>query len=310
MVKKNTTRKTKKKASSGAPKKVKRTAAAGGARKKKTSARSPSAPSKASAKKKATSKKKTSKTKSVTQKTQTVSKASTKKKTTRATGSTKKKTTPAAKKTSTKTSTKKKATGKKKTTSRRSGGKLRSGTVAEAASAASADSKGYVYINGRRVRMISRKSVPPPAKKPRATPKEDLVLEKPIEPAKVRKTKLSPEDLDHYRTLLLIKRAELVGDLSAMEAEALQASGNLSNVPIHMADIGTDTYDQDFMLGLAETERKQLREIDDALQRIEDKTYGVCQMTGRTIPKSRLNAKPWAKYTIGAARKIEEGGGR
>lgn len=309
MVKKNTTRKTKKKPSSGAPKKVKRTAAAGGARKKKTSASSRSASSKASAKKKATSKKKTSKTKSVTQKTQTVSKASTKKKTTRATGSTKKKTTPAAKQTSTKTLTKKKVAGKKKTTSRR-GGKLRSGTVAEAASAASADSKGYVYINGRRVRMISRKSVPPPAKKTRSTPKEDLVLEKPIEPAKVRKTKLSPEDLDHYRTLLLIKRAELVGDLSAMEAEALQASGNLSNVPIHMADIGTDTYDQDFMLGLAETERKQLREIDDALQRIEDKTYGVCQMTGRTIPKSRLNAKPWAKYTIGAARKIEEGGGR
>jgi RNA polymerase-binding transcription factor DksA len=78
-------------------------------------------------------------------------------------------------------------------------------------------------------------------------------------------------------------------------------------MPIHMADIGTDTYDQDFMLGLAEAERRRLREIDAALGRIEDRTYGVCQMTGKPIPKARLNAKPWARYTIEAAREIERG---
>jgi RNA polymerase-binding transcription factor DksA len=75
-----------------------------------------------------------------------------------------------------------------------------------------------------------------------------------------------------------------------------------------MADIGSDTYDQDFMLGLAESERRRIREIDEALQRIEDKTYGVCQMTGKQIPKARLNAKPWARYTVEAARLIEEQG--
>jgi DnaK suppressor protein len=74
-----------------------------------------------------------------------------------------------------------------------------------------------------------------------------------------------------------------------------------------MADIGTDTYDQDFMLGLAESERRRLREIDWALARIADRTYGVCQMTGKQIPKARLNAKPWARYTIEAAREIERG---
>jgi RNA polymerase-binding transcription factor DksA len=76
-------------------------------------------------------------------------------------------------------------------------------------------------------------------------------------------------------------------------------------MPIHMADIGSDTYDQDFMLGMAETERQRLREIDEALARIENGTYGVCQMTGKPIPKARLNAKPWAKYTIEAARELE-----
>ena len=48
-----------------------------------------------------------------------------------------------------------------------------------------------------------------------------------------------------------------------------------------------------------------LREIDEALQRIVDRTYGICQMTGKPIPKARLEAKPWAKYTIEAARQLE-----
>ena len=81
--------------------------------------------------------------------------------------------------------------------------------------------------------------------------------------------------------------------------------GELSHMPIHMADIGTDTFDQDFMLGLAETERQRLREIDEAMMRIKDRTYGVCLMTGKPIPKARLEVKPWAKYTIEAARLVE-----
>ena len=153
--------------------------------------------------------------------------------------------------------------------------------------------------------MISTRKVPTPAKKPRATAASSAPIEPDPKPRKPIKSRLSPKTLNAYRTLLLIKRAELVGDLSAMEAEALQAGGNLSTVPIHMADIGTDTYDQDFMLGLAETERARLREIDEALRRIEDRTYGVCQMTGKPIPKARLIAKPWAKYTIEAAREVE-----
>jgi RNA polymerase-binding protein DksA len=99
--------------------------------------------------------------------------------------------------------------------------------------------------------------------------------------------------------------------LSGMEDEALRSpGGNLSNMPVHMADMGSDVYEQDFTLGMAENERALLDEIDAALQRIEDKTYGVCQMTGKQITKARLDAKPWAKYSIEAERIAEAAGGR
>ena len=265
---------------------------------KKTAKKQPArAKSPARAKKKSTAGKK----KKVTKK-KVVAKKSTAR-------STKKTTTKAPTKSAATSEVKKKAPAKRRTTSKVVGRK-RSGSVAEAVSAASADAQGYVFINGRRVRMISvKKKVDAPAKSSRKAGKASVPVEPkpiPIKSDKPIKSRLAPKTLDEYRNLLLIKRAELVGDLSAMEAEALQSGGgNLSNVPIHRADVGTDTYDQDFMLGLAEKERSRLREIDEALRRIEDRTYGVCQMTGKPIPRARLLAKPWAKYTIESARKVE-----
>ena len=72
-----------------------------------------------------------------------------------------------------------------------------------------------------------------------------------------------------------------------------------------MADVGSDAYDQDLKLGMAASERKRIRDIEDALVRIKKKTYGVCHHTGSKIPDARLHAKPWAKYTKEAAEKIE-----
>ncbi|MFM7052410.1 MAG: TraR/DksA family transcriptional regulator [Planctomycetota bacterium] len=185
-------------------------------------------------------------------------------------------------------------------------------SVAAAAAAlvtARGEGDGFVIINGRRVRAISTKGMSV-AKKSKAT-----AVEAPAAPTEQQiksiKTKLSKKELDEYRSLLLAKRKQLVGMLSGMEDEALRSSGgNLSNMPVHMADMGSDVYDQDFTLGMAETERAILGEIDAALQRIEDKTFGVCQMTGKPISKARLDAKPWAKYTIEAERIAETGGGR
>lgn len=121
---------------------------------------------------------------------------------------------------------------------------------------------------------------------------------------------LSAKELEHYRELLLAKRRELVGDMSSMEREALRSSGgtNLSNLPLHMADMGTDNYEQEFTLGLVEKDRNLLREINIALAKIQNGTYGICEGTGKPINKPRLEAQPWAKFSIEYARMLERGG--
>ena len=120
---------------------------------------------------------------------------------------------------------------------------------------------------------------------------------------------LSSKELEHFRDLLLQKRREIVGDMSQMEREALRsASGsNLSNLPLHMADMGTDNYEQEFTLGLVEKDRVILREINTALAKIQDGTYGICEGTGKPIAKVRLEAQPWARFSIAYARQMEMG---
>ena len=78
-------------------------------------------------------------------------------------------------------------------------------------------------------------------------------------------------------------------------------------MPIHMADLGSDNWEQELNLGLLASEQETVREIDGALARIQEGTYGVCVATGRPIGVSRLRAKPWAKYCIEYARAREEG---
>jgi RNA polymerase-binding protein DksA len=117
---------------------------------------------------------------------------------------------------------------------------------------------------------------------------------------------LSPRELEHFRDLLLEKRRELVGDMYSMESEALRSSGsNLSNLPVHMADMGTDNYEQEFTLGLVEKDRGLLREINAALAKIQNGTYGICEGTNKPINKVRLEAQPWAKHSIEYARQMQ-----
>jgi RNA polymerase-binding protein DksA len=120
---------------------------------------------------------------------------------------------------------------------------------------------------------------------------------------------LNTRELEGYRALLLEKRRELAGDMSSLERDALGAGGgtNLSNLPMHMADMGTDNYEQEFSLGLMEKDRKLLKEINRALAKIQDGSYGICERTGKPISKPRLEAQPWARYSIEYARKLERG---
>lgn len=120
---------------------------------------------------------------------------------------------------------------------------------------------------------------------------------------------LKAKELNTFRELLVAKRRELLGDVHSMEEEALRSNGgsNLSNLPIHMADMGTDNYEQEFTLHLVQKDRELLKEIYVALKKIDDGTYGICEGTGKPISKARLEAKPWARYSIEHARQLEKG---
>jgi DnaK suppressor protein len=142
--------------------------------------------------------------------------------------------------------------------------------------------------------------------------KRKKISRKEVSATRRKKRSLTAVDLKQYREVLLEKRREILRNVTEFEDEALKksrldATGDLSSMPIHMADLGTDNYEQEFALGLMDSERKLLREIDDALGRIEQKTYGICEGTSKPIPKARLKAQPWARYCVEYARMLEQG---
>jgi DnaK suppressor protein len=176
-------------------------------------------------------------------------------------------------------------------------------------SAKKADS-GAVKLNGRpSVRRASSAGATPnskPSQRRSILSSQDTAATKPI------KCPLTKKELAFFRDELVSKRATLVGDVAKMTDEALRKSrqnstGDLSNMPIHMADLGSDNFEQEFTLGLIESEHVILREIDEALARIENGTFGICLGTGKPISKARLRAKPWAKYCIEYAQRLERG---
>ena len=129
---------------------------------------------------------------------------------------------------------------------------------------------------------------------------------------RLTKSPLTKSQLKAFRQLLLDKRRDLVGDMNGIQAEALRSGehsigSDLSNMPTHPADIGTDNYEHEFSLGLLESERTLLKEIDEALERVEGGTFGICLGTGEAIAMPRLKARPWAKYGIEYARLLEKG---
>ena len=159
------------------------------------------------------------------------------------------------------------------------------------------------------------------AKKVKKTVKKKVIKKKAVKKIVAKKSSpkigenskpLTAKEVAHFRDLLVQKRRELIGDVNSIEDEALrksrlEAAGDLSSMPIHMADIGTDNYEQEFSLNLLEGERKMLGKINNALDRIANKVYGVCEGTGNWISRPRLEARPWARHCIEYARMIEKG---
>ncbi len=119
---------------------------------------------------------------------------------------------------------------------------------------------------------------------------------------------MTPDQVMKFKALLLGKQREILGNVTFMEGETLRrARTDLSNMPVHMADMGSDNYELENTVGLVDSERRILIEIEDALARIEDGTYGVCQGHSGRIPKARLEAIPWSRYCVGCAGLSEKG---
>lgn len=121
----------------------------------------------------------------------------------------------------------------------------------------------------------------------------------------------TPTDVERFRKSLSALQKRLRGDLSQMTSEALRhddaGNSNLSNIPLHMADVGTENFDQEFTLGLIENEQETLDLVDAALARIDQGTFGTCTTCGGPIARPRLEAIPYTRYCIVCARKLESG---
>ncbi len=121
---------------------------------------------------------------------------------------------------------------------------------------------------------------------------------------------LKTADFKVFKAALEDIRVRLRGDVSTMADAALrktrsEASGDLSSMPIHMADIGSDAYEQEFTLSLMATEEETLDLVEQALARIRSRTYGLCEECGGVITKKRLEAIPFAPMCIRCAERLE-----
>ncbi|MHC4662789.1 MAG: TraR/DksA family transcriptional regulator [Planctomycetota bacterium] len=121
-------------------------------------------------------------------------------------------------------------------------------------------------------------------------------------------------DFEKYRNALYEEYQRLAGVVVSIEEQSLsksrsENSGDVGIMPLHPAEIAGDNYQQDFNLGLMETNRGKLDEVREAVKRLDDGVYGKCVECGGPIPKARLEAAPWAKYCLGCQTEFEQNGG-
>lgn len=119
---------------------------------------------------------------------------------------------------------------------------------------------------------------------------------------------LRPEEVRNLRKLLLARKAELMDSYSNLEDEARQKgkeAGELSAVPYHPADLGSDAFEQTLSLALLENESSAIREIDAALERMDEGTYGACEECASPIDRTRLRALPQATLCL-RCKRLEE----
>ncbi len=122
---------------------------------------------------------------------------------------------------------------------------------------------------------------------------------------------MNATEVERYRQRLLTLGNRIKGDFTHLQGEALrssggEASGNLSNAPMHPADLGTDNFEAELSLGLLANEEQHLEDIAAALDRIREGRFGICENCQREIGRERLDALPYVRYCIDCARRLEE----
>ncbi|HON07090.1 MAG TPA: TraR/DksA C4-type zinc finger protein [Verrucomicrobiota bacterium] len=118
------------------------------------------------------------------------------------------------------------------------------------------------------------------------------------------KKNIKPEWKKYYNILVDL-RDTLLKQMSGLAKDSAETVPNYS---LHMADSGTDNFDRDFALSLLSSDQDAIYEIEEAIKRIENGTYGICELTRKPIPKSRLDAIPWTRFTVAAQKELEKKG--
>jgi RNA polymerase-binding transcription factor DksA len=146
---------------------------------------------------------------------------------------------------------------------------------------------------------------PLPRGKSQASATAASILGRPMSKTGVIEPKKVKAEWQKYYQHLLDLREQLRRQMDGLAQESAQ---ELAGYSLHMADSGTDNFDRDFALSLLSSDQDAIYEIEEALKRIEKKTYGVCELTGKTIPRARLEAIPWTRFTVEAQAQLEKDG--
>jgi RNA polymerase-binding protein DksA len=117
------------------------------------------------------------------------------------------------------------------------------------------------------------------------------------------KKQLTKNELDHFKAKLLSEKQRVLEEMGELQSSNLKQSisdqsGEVSRYSYHLGDTASLSYGREFSMGLSERQQKYLEQVDEALERIEDGTYGICKVTGELIPLERLEEVPVAKYSV------------
>jgi RNA polymerase-binding transcription factor DksA len=125
------------------------------------------------------------------------------------------------------------------------------------------------------------------------------------------KSPFSASEMNLFKDLLEKRRRDLRGTMNLLGEKTIgknpsSEAGDISSMPMHMADVGSDAFEHDLNLNLVENEEEELEQIEEALEKIPKGNFGLCEMCRKPITKERIKAIPYARLCI-ACKKKEEG---